>query len=468
MSEFEGISLGDKRLEARVIETVRTLSLAPASSFLAAAHSRTEAKAMYRLVGNDRVNMSALLEPHVARTVERCADKKSKILVLHDTSEFEYEGDGRRDLGRLHSKRSQGFFLHASLAVEAATRRPMGVVASKVWTRGEELTSVIASKKTGKLRKRNGDDYAGTANRESKRWDTQARLSARRLAGCDRVVHISDRESDIYAYLAKRIARHEHFVVRLARDKKARTSTHEPLESLVEIAKRASGVVRAQVPLTRRRASSAPRSEKVHPSREARDAKLEFAAVCAEIRAPRYCDPRHPQTLPVNVVHVRELDAPSEQLPVEWFLLTSEPIDTPEQVAEVVEFYRARWLIEEFFKALKTGCMMEKRELDSLQTLTNTLALCIPIAAHLLALRHLARETPDEPASKILSPEQIKILQKKARLRENPSAHDALVAVAYLGSYFTWNDKKKPGWRVMARGMERLLALEEGWLAHGI
>jgi IS4 transposase len=39
--------------------------------------------------------------------------------------------------------------------------------------------------------------------------------------------------------------------------------------------------------------------------------------------------------------------------------MTTEAVETAEQVAAVVDAYRARWLIEEFFKALKTGCGFE-------------------------------------------------------------------------------------------------------------
>jgi IS4 transposase len=46
-------------------------------------------------------------------------------------------------------------------------------------------------------------------------------------------------------------------------------------------------------------------------------------------------------------------------------LYTSEPIDTAEQLLTIVDQYRSRWVIEEFFKALKTGCAFEKRQLES-------------------------------------------------------------------------------------------------------
>ena len=228
------------------------------------------------------------------------------------------------------------------------------------------------------------------------------------------------------------------------------------------LARRAEGRTQVQAPVAKRAATTIPGRKKTFAEREARTAQLAFAATSATISAPRYAE----GSLPINVVHVRELDPPDPNDPIEWFLLTSEPVDTVEQVAEVVQAYRTRWIIEEFFKALKTGCAMEDRELESLHTLTNVLALCIPIAYQLLAVRHLARTQPAATASDVLSPTQIAILQAKTKLGPNPTAFQALEAIAYLGSHFDPFSKKMPGWRVLSRGMQRLHALEEGWLAH--
>ena len=56
-------------------------------------------------------------------------------------------------------------------------------------------------------------------------------------------------------------------------------------------------------------------------------------------------------------MHVFELGPPAGAPAVEWLLLTTLPVDTPEALAFVVDSYRARWVIEEYFKALKTGCL---------------------------------------------------------------------------------------------------------------
>ena len=166
----------------------------------------------------------------------------------------------------------------------------------------------------------------------------------------------------------------------------------------------------------------------------------------------------------MHVVHVRELDVSGAYHPIEWMLLTSLPVDTESDVRRVVEIYRARWLVEEFFKALKTGCEMERRELESLETLTNILAICIPIAYQLLALRHLARSKPQAPARLLFSEAQLAILHAKAKTPADPTAHEALVGVARLGGHWVPFERKLPGWEVLGRGLERLLTYEQGWL----
>jgi len=57
--------------------------------------------------------------------------------------------------------------------------------------------------------------------------------------------------------------------------------------------------------------------------------------------------------LSVNVVYVREVAPPADQQPVEWILATTEPVDTANQLLAVVDSYRARWLIEQYFKAVE-------------------------------------------------------------------------------------------------------------------
>lgn len=94
-------------------------------------------------------------------------------------------------------------------------------------------------------------------------------------------------------------------------------------------------------------------------------------------------------------------------LVIEGQLVTTEPIEASEDILQIVDIYRARWTIEEFFKALKTGCGYEKRGLESLHALLNCLAIFIPIACNLYNLKMLARTQPQERALRVLNPTQI-------------------------------------------------------------
>jgi hypothetical protein len=173
-------------------------------------------------------------------------------------------------------------------------------------------------------------------------------------------------------------------------------------------------------------------------------------------------------SLQLNVIHVFERHPPRGEPAVEWFLLTNLPIATPEEIAFAVDCYRGRWTIEEYFKALKTGCQYERRQLESAHSLLNALAILAPVAWRLLLLRHLARTDAKTPATAALTPKQLEVLRAVAKtpLRRNPSAREAMLAVARLGGHLKSNGD--PGWLVLGRGMHDLLLLELGWRAREV
>ena len=254
------------------------------------------------------------------------------------------------------------------------------------------------------------------------------------------------------------------FVFRMARDRVLLDQDDERLGRVSEVLAQCDDVLEMEVELSRRAAKPTPRS--TESAREARIAKLAVRGIKTRIARPNY--DRDSASLEVNLVYVREVDPPADVEPVAWVLTTTEPIGTPQQLREVIEIYRTRWLIEELFKALKTGCAFEKRQLESYETLTNALGIFLPIAWHLLLLRHQARTKPDEPAECVLSPLQIDVIRARdpKLLPLRPTAADALRAVAYLGGHFI---KRPPGWLVLGRGLEKLLDLEAGWrLARGL
>jgi hypothetical protein len=188
------------------------------------------------------------------------------------------------------------------------------------------------------------------------------------------------------------------------------------------------------------------------------------------IPRPKTTDSTYPQSVTVNVVRVYEPEPPTDQPAVEWLLFTSEPVATAEQVAWVVDAYRARWLIEEYFKALKTGCAYEGRQLRSLHTLTNALGFLAVIAWRLLLLRTLDRAAPLTPAVDVLDTIVLEALA--ARLKHigepkpfpaNPTVADVMKGIARLGGHHKSNGP--PGWQLLWFGFQDLLMWTAGFIA---
>lgn len=147
-----------------------------------------------------------------------------------------------------------------------------------------------------------------------------------------------------------------------------------------------------------------------------------------------------------------------------WQLATRLPVETDDEIAAVVDAYRARWLTEEWFKSLKTGCAYQQRQLESLDALLVAFALLAPVATRLLAPRWLGRNQPDRRARDVLEDDEIACLrvlerQKRRRLPKNPTVGDVLLAIARLGGFLTRN--KVPGWQVLGRGFEDLMKMVE-------
>jgi hypothetical protein len=445
-TELSDADLGDERLNRRLGLLVAKLAERPGESFPKLLDD-AELEAAYRFFGNERVSPEDILAPHFRQTGRRAAER-GRVLVVHDTTQFEFPGNSKRSgLGRLIHAGAQGFFGHFSLALTAdGARVPLGLLALETIFR---LEKSIGHKNWTPEKSRG----------ERARWlncvdDAEALLGPRTKA-----IHVMDREADSYALLAGLSERGSEFVIRSFQD---RVLVGHDEARLREVARAARPSLRREVPLSPRPRIPGPRGER-HPARRFRIAKLSIAALAVEL--PRTSDKRAVATLKANVVHVFEKKPPAGESAVEWFLLTNLPIDAPGAIAFVVDCYRARWVVEEFFKALKTGCQYEKRQLESAESLLNALAIFAPVAWRLLLLRHLARTDAKAPASTALTAKQLEVLAAVAKtpLPPRPTARDAMLAVATLGGHLKNNGD--PGWLVLGRGMHDLLLLELGWRA---
>ena len=446
-AEFSEAELGDERLNRRLGLLADRLAERPGESFPKALDD-AELEAAYRFFGNGNVSPESILAPHFRQTGRRSSEREH-VLVLHDTTQFEFPGAAKRaGLGRLIKPSAQGFFGHFSLAVTAdADRIPLGLLALETVFR---LDKSIGQKNWDRSKCRG----------ERQRWlncvdDAEAMLGAETKA-----IHVMDREGDSYAVLAGLSERERLFVIRSFQDRVL--ESHQA--NLRATARGARSSFRREVPLSPRPKIKGPKGQR-HPARRFRVAKLTFAAVGVELPRTSDAPAAEGQSISVNVIHVFEAKPPKGEPAVEWFLLTNLPVGTPAEIAFAVDCYRGRWTIEEFFKALKTGCQYESRQLESADSLLNALAILAPVAWRLLLLRHLARMKDQAPATAALTPKQFEVLRAVAKkpIPARATARDAMLAVAALGGHLKSNGD--PGWLVLGRGMHDLLLLELGWRA---
>ncbi len=482
--EFVAAELGHPKRSKRLLRIVEKFGNSPGRSLPEIAGSTGDLEAFYRFFNNKAFGFKELMEPHIDATGSRAAERET-TLVIHDASEFSYplRDELRTGFDRLGNR--QGFKGLASLALSGSwdpgdgsiDGRPLGLLAFEVLEKATAPED--GSKRAEKLRKRRARKEAQPRKRKLANptsWgvidaDTWLRSIAEVegiASGRTRLIHVIDREGDALKIFHKIPADFgSGLVIRTKRNRRVELDTEDSEKlKITELATKLESKFTTHVPLSERTARPGLRT--AHPSRAERLATLSFSA--APIRVERSWDagqqsPELPKFLSLNLVLVREIDPPAEEEPIEWFLLTNEPIDTEAQVRRVIEIYRARWRIEEFFKALKTGCSFEKRQLESRDALLKVLAISLVVAWRSLLLRHESRKNPDAPATTVFTGIELAVLRGSGpvALPEKPTVRQALLAVAAIGGHIKNNGD--PGWLVISRGMERLLERVVGGLA---
>jgi hypothetical protein len=437
VDEFTGLSLGDARLDARVRRFVAALARDPAAGFPAALGTVAEREAGYRLLRNPRVTLAALLAPHVQQTVARATAGATRPLVLIDKTAFVFTGEGERaGLTRLGPTR-QGFDAFVALAV-SATREPLGVLAIQ--------------------------PLPGNAGASGAAGWTTAVAEADTPIGALDPIYVMDREADAYGLFAALIARQRDFVVRVSPDRWVHAHAEAAPELLRTVVARTPVRLQRTVHLARRSAVGKARdTRRRQPPRAGRPATLLVRACTVELPRPPTLPATLPARLTVHVVQVSEAHPPADAPPVEWLLVTTLPLPDALAVGHIVDVYRARWTIEEYFKALKSGCRYEQRQLESWATLLNALGLLAPLAWRLLALRTAAAEAR-APAHTLFEADELHVLRQISRdlpLGPAPTAAQALAALARLGGHFPHNGR--PGWKVLWIGLQKLLDRVEGY-----
>jgi hypothetical protein len=448
--ELAGIELGDKRRNKRSLKVIEALAANPEASVNAATTGWADTQAAYRLFDNPDVSPEAIQQPH-RRATECRISGHPVVLIVQDTTELDYTDHPTRDALCLNHEGRFGFYHHVQLAI-TPQHLPLGVIATKNFDRAPET-----------LGKKSRNVKLPIEVKESFRWLEGYREACQVAAACPntRIVCVCDSEADIYDIFVDAAAQPGPRADYLIRAYENRSLP----ELDRSISRRTYRKVRDAV------AASPERVRYTHeltvtPKREARTATLVVRAISVTVKPPN--DRPHLPRIQHNVIVVEEVEGPGDGTDVSWTLLTTLPIETLEDLRRAIDYYVARWGIETYFRTLKTGCRVERIQLETKARLLNCLAFYNIIAWRTVYLTHLNRVEPDQPCTEVFADHEWepvwRIVKKKPLPKQPPTLGEFMRLIAHLGGYNNRRKEKPPGPQPIWTGLRRMLDYSTAWV----
>ncbi|MBW2736685.1 MAG: IS4 family transposase [Deltaproteobacteria bacterium] len=466
--EFGAAELGDKRLSQRLVSIAAVKSAFPGLPFLEAVNGQAAPVAgYYRFVDRPDescVQMANILAPHRDRTLQRM-QHQDRVLCIHDTTDLNYSTlHACEGLGVISKNQTRteigGLRLHSSYVVTAKEGLPLGLLnwncyAPKLMPerKGKDARLIPAEEKETY---RWIENMAGCIAAETQLHDTH-------------VTHVMDREGDFFElFHAWREIKKDDLLVRAKHNRSIATrrgddKTREKIFDSVA-ALPVMGILDVEVPRKSARTKNGRRA--AQPARAKRTANLELRWMPTQVSSPEYgLGSQHP---PVDmwILHAREIDSSyKEAKPIEWYLLSSAPIQDESTAITLLECYATRWRIEDWHRILKTCCRVESPAHRDAECLKRLIAINMVIAWRIHLMTLLGREAPDLPMEVLFSDLELRVLKlfsKERDLVPPTTLGEAVITVARMGGYMNRKHDPPPGAEILWRGHRRLSLLSQG------
>ncbi len=455
---FGEVRLGHQSRTKRAVAMASAMAAAPAASLPKQMGSEAALHAAYRFLQTPGISYEQLIRPHVEQTREAMG-KPERVLLIQDTTEVDYQPHPTTTgLGPIGNGTHHGFLLQTVLAVEPASRQVLGIAHQEPF-----LRKTAPKGETKREREQR--------ERESQVWERSVQAIGEPAAGVQ-WIHVGDRYSDMFPFLSLCRQMHCDFVVRAAQDRCVdllveqadapvpRRSHHKrrPEQDPQPVQQHLFEVVRGWMAM-------GEQDLELDASKKsrARTAHLAISFGSVRLLPPRSQQASELRPLVVWVVRVWEPEPPDGVEPLEWVLLTSVPVQTVEQAWERVDWYRARWIVEDYHQGLKTGCRVEQRQVQTYEGLRRLLGLLAPAAVRLLQLRAAARQTPEQPASQTLPAEVVQVVAARAGVPATQlTAQQCWHSIARFGGYLGRKGDGPPGWKTLWHGWLYVQTLLEG------
>jgi len=439
-----------------------------------------------RFLHNEAVTLD-LMVAHAAGHTAAAARGREHVLAIQDTTElnFSKHRGSKRGFGVVGNGRDLGLFLHPVIVVDAGNGDPnqvghaggiLGLAGARFYSREvtkpspakpkrkKSKADKAKSKKPKNKKKRCKAQIKKTEqarlrrarsimDKETGRWIKGQEAAEQVLAGARMVTEISDREADIYEKFAKPRPENYQLLTRAAHDR-CLGDGGKLFKTLASL----PGYIGPTIDIPAK------------PGQPARSARTRVSWHEIEILRGRssFGIDGLPPSIKLRAVRVEELDPPEGVEPVVWMLLTTHEVGDLAQAVRIVNWYRARWTIEQLFRTLKKqGFQIEKSQIQTPEAMKK-LAFAVLIAALFVLQLVYARSgitgqalaDAIDPADEPLVEELTARLEGKTARLKNPHRPGTLArlswVVARLGGWngYVGHGYKPAGPTVMARGLK--------------
>ena len=435
--EFGDADLGDARRTRRLVEIASAVAMRPRGAVTQVVAGAAAREGAFRFVENDSIDSAAIGAASHEATARRCSSVAEVIVAVDQSTLTLTDRVGKPGFGRTgpraDSRATGGFQVMTALAI----RRDQvveGILGQQWWARYEKSPDYR-------------HDERPRDERESGMWERTIKQAESVMAAAapnSRAWYQLDRGADSRAVLELAVDASVRITVRSAYNRTLASGHH--LHTAMQ-RQRVRGTFTLQV-------STADRSQ-----RKAR-LLLRSAQVKLRLNAPRGNQRR---VVDVSCVYVVEQHARKRHDRLEWWLLTTGPASTFAEALDVVRNYTARWRVEEFHRAWKSGVSnIENSQLRSAAAFKRWATISAAVAARAERLKTISRAEPDRPALSELSPEEIDaaILLSETRRHARGDAltlSQAVALIADIGGYSGKSSGGPPGTRVIQRGLEEVI-----------
>ena len=437
---FGSCELGDKRRTKRLVRVAEEIAGNPSASLPNQFEDWGDLKAAYRLFDCEDVSFEAVASPHWQLTKKLA---QGRTLVIGDTTELDFGGLREIEgVGPTGNGSGQGFLLHNALMVNAESKEIMGVAGQVIHYRKPKRKLAKRPTAPNRLKKK---------DRESEVWGKVIDQIGPPAEDAS-YVHVFDRGADNFEVYCHLLQEQGDWVIRASQ-----------LHRGLLVGESEEGMqLKTYLPQLKP-LGSYTLSLRARPEQAARDVELEVRIGQVKIPPPHHVSPwvrtLNQGPIAMNVIDVVERNPPQGVQPIRWVLLTSLPVTSFEDAWDIIGYYESRWLVEEYHKALKTGCSPESRQLKTAGRLEAFVGLTSVLAIRLLQLKSLARTNPDVPAQQVVPAVWLKML--KIASKKLNRVHDLTVGqfyreVAKLGGFLGRKSDGEPGWITIWRGWEKL------------